>query len=85
MDPTRYARVIVAAHFRAVGAKVVLVAPEPSADLRRYYTKHTNNDRLDSLMLVRLPLLHPDGLTEISDLAVPTDALTRAVRRRVTL
>lgn len=84
MEPTRNAWVLVAAHFKAAGAKVVLVAPEQSADLRRYYKKHTKNDRLDSLMLARLPLLHPDGLTEIGDLG-PADALKRAVRRRVKL
>jgi len=84
MEPTRNAWVLVAAHFQAAGAKVVLVAPEQSADLRRYYKKHTKNDRLDSLMLARLPLLHPDGLTELGDLG-PADALKRAVRRRVKL
>ena len=84
MEPTRNAWVIVATHFRAAGAKVVLVAPEQSADLRRYYNKHTKNDRLDALMLARLPLLHPDGLVEIADLG-PADALKRAVRRRVRL
>ena len=41
MEPTRNSWVLVAAHFQAVGAKVVLVAPEQSADLRRYYKKHT--------------------------------------------
>jgi transposase len=84
MEPTRNAWVVVAAHFRALGAKVVLVAPEQSADLRRYYAKHTKNDRLDSLLLARLPLLHPDGLSELADLG-PADALKRAVRRRVKL
>ncbi|HSS10644.1 MAG TPA: IS110 family transposase [Acidimicrobiales bacterium] len=84
MEPTRNAWVVVAAHFRALGAKVVLVAPEQSCDLRRYYAKHTKNDRLDSLLLARLPLLHPDGLSEVADLG-PADALKRAVRRRVKL
>ena len=84
MEPTRNAWVIVAAHFRAIGAKVVLVAPEQSSDLRRYFTKHTKNDRLDALMLARLPLLHPEGLSPASDLG-PADALKRAVRRRVKL
>ena len=63
---------IVATHFQALGAKVVLVAPEQSADLRRYFTKHTKNDRLDSLMLARMPLLHPEGLSPVSDLGSPT-------------
>jgi transposase len=84
MEPTRNAWVIVAAHFRASGARVVLVAPEQSADLRSYYSKHTKNDRLDSLMLSRLPLLHPEGLSELGDLG-PADPLKRAVRRRVKL
>jgi hypothetical protein len=32
----------------------VLVPPERSADLRRYYAKHTKSDRLDSQLLARL-------------------------------
>ena len=84
MEPTRNSWVLVAAHFQAAGAKVVLVAPEQSADLRRYYKKHVKNDRLDSVLLARLPLLHPDGLDAIADLG-PADALKRAVRRRVNL
>ena len=84
MEPTRSAWVIVAAHFRATGAKVVMVAPEQSSDLRRYYKKHTKNDRLDSFILSRVPLLHPEGLIEVSGLG-PADPLKRAVRRRVRL
>ena len=84
MEPTRNAWVPVAAHFMAVGADVVLVPPQRSADLRRYYAKHTKNDRLDSHVLARLPLLHPEGLNPIDSLG-PADALKRAVRRRVKL
>jgi transposase len=74
----------VAAHFMAAGARVVLVPPERSADLRRYYAKHTKNDRLDSHVLARLPLLHPEGLHPIGGLG-PAEPLRRAVRRRVKL
>jgi transposase len=81
MEPTRNAWVPLAAWLQAKGAKVVLVAPEQSADLREYYAKHTKTDRLDSKMLARLPLLHPEGLATIDDLG-PADALKRAVRRR---
>ena len=42
MEPTRNAWVPLAAWFRRRGADVVLVPPERSADLRRYYAKHTN-------------------------------------------
>jgi hypothetical protein len=40
MEPTRGAWVPLAAWFRRHGAGVVLVPPERSADLRRYYSKH---------------------------------------------
>ena len=62
MEPTRNAWVPLAAWLRARGAAVVLVPPEQSADLRAYYNKHTKTDRLDSKMLARMPLLHPEGL-----------------------
>lgn len=62
MEPTRNAWVPLAAWFRRRGARVVLVPPERSADLRNYYAKHAKSDRLDSQLLARLPMLHPDGL-----------------------
>ena len=64
MEPTRNAWIPVAAWFRRRGARVVLVPTTQSADLRAYYSKHTKNDRLDSAILARLPLLHPQGLRE---------------------
>jgi transposase len=73
MEPTRNAWVPLAAWFQAHGANVVLVPPEQSADLRDYYNKHTKTDRLDSRVLARLPLLHPEGLE-------PVDGLVRPVR-----
>jgi transposase len=81
VEPTRNAWVPLAAWLAARGARIVLVPPEQSADLRKYYEKHTKNDRLDSVILSRLPLLHPEGLTEV-DLLGPTDPMRRAVRRR---
>ena len=59
MEPTRNVWIVVAAWFRRRGARVVLVPTTQSADLRAYYAKHTKNDRLDSTILARLPLLHP--------------------------
>jgi transposase len=58
-----------------------MVPPEQSADLRDYYNKHTKTDRLDSRVLARLPLLHPDGLRPIDHLG-PAQPLLRAVRSR---
>ena len=62
LEPTRNAWVPLAGWFRRRGARVVLVPPERSADLRDYYHKHAKSDRLDSRLLARLPLLHPEGL-----------------------
>jgi transposase len=84
MEPTRNAWVPLAAWLRARGATVVLVPPEQAADLRAYHNKHAKTDRLDSKLLARLPLLHPEGLRPLAD-AGPADALRRAVRRRASL
>ena len=59
-DGTHPQRLVpLAAWFRRRGAEVVLLPPERSADLRRYYAKHTKSDRLVSQLLARLPMLHP--------------------------
>jgi transposase len=84
MEPTRNAWVALAAWFRRRGAVVVLVPPERAADLRAYYAKHTKSDRLDSRLLARLPLLHPDGLHPERGLG-PGDALRRATKLHSTL
>lgn len=81
LEPTRNAWVPLAAWLRARGARVVLVPPEQAADLRDYYNKHAKTDRLDSRVLARLPMLHPEGLREIDGLG-PAEPLRRAVRRR---
>ena len=41
------------------GAEVVMVATTQSADLRKYYSKHAKNDRIDSELLARLPAAAP--------------------------
>jgi transposase len=84
MEPTRNAWVPLAAWFRRRGAAVVVVPSERSADLREYYSKHTKSDRLDSRVLARLPLLHPEGLHPDEGLG-PADTLKRSAKHRSTL
>ena len=84
MEPTRNAWVPLAAWFRRRGAVVILVPPEQSADLRDYYSKHAKSDHLDSRMLARLPLLHPEGLRPSPGLG-PADGLRRATKLRASL
>ncbi|MFL6086187.1 MAG: transposase [Mycobacterium sp.] len=63
LEPTRNAWIVIAEWFRRRGAKVVMVPTTQSADLRKYYSKHAKNDRIESELLARLPLLHPEGLS----------------------
>jgi transposase len=84
MEPTRNAWVPLAAWFRRQGARVVLVSAERSSDLRAYYAKHTKSDRLDSVLLARLPLLHPEGLHAERGIG-PGDPLRRATKLHSTL
>lgn len=62
MQPTRNAWVPLAAWFRRHAARVVMVPPEQSADLRDNYNKHVKTDRLDAEQLARLPARHPEPL-----------------------
>lgn len=84
MEPTRNAWVPLAAWFRRKGARVVMVPSEQSADLRDYYAKHTKSDRLDSKLLARIPLLHPEGLFDFEHLG-PAEPIRRATRMRSSL
>lgn len=58
-----------------------MVPPEQSADLRAYYNKHAKTDRLDSQVMARLPLLHPEGL-HLKGTLGPGEPLKRAVKLR---
>lgn len=84
LEPTRNAWIVVAEWFRRRGARVVMVPMTQSADLRKYYSKHTKNDRIDSELLARLLLLHPEGLREYSGRG-PADPLRRLVKQRSTM
>jgi transposase len=84
VEPTRNAWIVLAEWFRRHGARVVMVPTTQSADLRKYYSKHTKNDRIDSELLARLPLLHPEGLREYSGQG-PADSLRRLVKQRSTM
>lgn len=81
MEPTGNAWVPVKAWLRVRGARVVLVPTTQSAALRDYYKRYAKNDRLDSMVLARLPLHHGSELGEhVGD--GPGDPLRRLVRLR---
>lgn len=81
MEPTRNAWAPVASWFRRRGAVVSMVPTTQSADLRAYFSKHTKNDHLDSKLLARLPLLHPEGLRDHTGDG-PAEPLRRVVKMR---
>lgn len=81
MEPTRNAWAPVASWFRRRGARLSMVPTTQSADLRAYYSKHTKNDHIDSKLLARLPLLHPEGLREHTGDG-PAEPLRRVVKIR---
>lgn len=85
MEPTSSMWIAPSAFFQSKGARVHLVPPEQSADLRRYYAKHVKNDRVDAKLLARLPLLHPDGLHEAQVPSGARGTLKRIVKRRARL
>jgi transposase len=84
LEPTRNAWLVLAQWFRRRGATVVMVPTTQSADLRKYYSKHAKNDRLDSEVLARLPLLHPEGLRAFTGDS-SADPLRRLTKQRSTL
>lgn len=84
LEPTRNAWVPLARWFQRRGATVIMVPSEQSADLRDYYSKHTKSDRLDSRILARVPLLHPEGMSAIEGLG-PADPLRRLTKLRSSL
>jgi transposase len=84
LEPTRNAWIVLAHWFRNRGARVVMVPTTQSADLRRYYSRHAKNDRLDSEVLAKLPLLHPEGLREFTG-AGSADPLRRLTKQRSTM
>lgn len=84
LEPTRNAWIVLAQWFRRRGARVVMVPTTQSADLRRYYSRHSKNDRLDSEILAKLPLLHPEGLREFTGPG-SADPLRRLTKQRSTM
>ena len=84
LEPTRNAWIVLAQWFRGRGARVVMVPTTQSADLRKYFSKHAKNDRLDSEVLAKLPLLHPEGLREFTG-AGSADPLRRLTKQRSTM
>lgn len=63
MEPTAMAWMPVAQYLLAKGYQAFLVSAEKVHDLRKFYSKHAKNDRLDAETLARIPFICPDALS----------------------
>lgn len=68
MEPTGLAWLPVASYLIQRGVTVHLVSTQQSADLRKFYRKHANSDRISARVLVRFPWVLPERLQTL-DLA----------------
>ena len=84
VEPTRNAWIVLAEWFRRHGARVVMVPTTQSADLRKYYSKHTKNDRIDSELLAGCPCCTPKACGSTPGRG-PAHSLRRLVKQRSTM
>ena len=69
-------------YFARHGAEVYRVNGQQVADLRRVYQRHAKSDRIDTRVLARLYLLHPERLHRLHIPSGQNMALQRACRER---
>lgn len=69
-------------YFIRHGAEVYRVNGQQVADLRRVYQRHAKSDRIDTRVLARLYLLHPERLHRLRIPSGQHMALQRACRER---
>ena len=81
MEPTGMAWFPIAVFFARQGVPIYLVNSQEVADLRRYYQRHAKSDRIDTRVLVRLPLVNPDKLHRLHLSSATTLACQRACKQ----
>lgn len=80
MEPTGPAWMPVAVFFIRRGHTVFRVSSSKAKDLRKVLSKHAKSNRIDALVLARLPLVDPDGLVPLELAEGPAATLRRRVR-----
>jgi transposase len=71
MEPTGAAWLPVAVFFSRRGHTVYRVSSAKAAALRKFLSRHAKSNRIDAVVLARLPLVDPDGLVPLE---LPTAA-----------
>src|SRR3712207_4250760 len=81
MEPTGMAWFPIAVFFARQGVPIYLVNSQEVADLRRSSQRHAKRDRIDTRVLVRLPLVNPDKLHRLHVSNATTLACQRACKQ----
>jgi transposase len=81
MEPTGMAWFPIAVFFARHGVTIFLVNSQEVADLRRYYQRHAKSDRIDTRVLVRLPVVNPEKLHRLHLSTATTLACQRACKQ----
>ena len=81
MEPTGMAWFPIAVFFARHGVPIFLVNSQEVADLRRYYQRHAKSDRIDTRVLVRLPVVNPEKLHRLHLSPATTLACQRACKQ----
>ena len=78
MEPTALAWMPLSCYLVSRGNKVYRVAPQQSADFRKFRSKYAKSDRIDCKALAKLPLVAEDGVYQ---LYLPSSDLGELSRR----
>jgi transposase len=81
MEPTGMAWFPIAVFFARHAVPTYLVNSQEVADLRRYYQRHAKSDRIDTRVLVRLPVVNPEKLHRLHRSSATTLACQRACKQ----
>ncbi|MDQ5850991.1 MAG: IS110 family transposase [Chloroflexota bacterium] len=81
MEPTGMAWFPIAVFFARHGVPTYLVNSQEVADLRRYYQRHAKSDRIDTRVLVRLPMVNPEKLHRLHLSSATALACQRACKQ----
>ncbi len=65
MEPTYTSWIGLSAYLISEGHEVYLIKPQKSADLRKFYNRHSKSDRIDAKVLAKLPIVDPEGLNAL--------------------
>jgi transposase len=65
MEPTYTSWIGLSAYLISERHEVYLIKPQKSADLRKFYNRHSKSDRIDAKVLAKLPIVDPEGLNAL--------------------